>query len=102
MFGFFVNGSFFSFWQNVPGDLFIVNTMKKLRWNPGQVVLRYYETLYDVPQFSRFEANGDVTILRQVSTPSEVEGEEPIITYEEIETIQSILYYDHGNIILPC
>lgn len=97
MFIFFLSGSFFSFWQNEPGQTFFDLTVKGMKWNPSLVSLRHYPTLSSVPELFRFEENGDLVIQKKVI--NEETQEESIV---DDYTVTAELYVENGVKLIAC
>jgi hypothetical protein len=120
MFGLFVDNVLRNFWGNSMGDLFLVNTCNKLEINISNVHLMYYAGLKSKPEFYSFDGNKALSILNQVSTPTQVAAldengdpvldenldpifhNEDVITYEVQSTIQPDPYFSGGIFVKPC
>lgn len=99
MFAFFINGNFFDFWGNTPGDVFVDLTVSKLNWNPAQVTLRHYSGIpVRRPEFFRFEANGDLVIQEKQVIEGEIQEE----TLVDVQTIAAETYVLNGEKLVSC
>lgn len=98
MFAFFLNGSFFSFWQNEPGQIFFDLTVKGMKWDASTVSLKYYSGLISAPEFFRFEENGDLVIQEKQIVEGEIHEEIMV----DIQTIASEVYVLNGDKAVSC
>jgi hypothetical protein len=98
MFVFFINAIFYSFCQNEKGQSFFDLTVKGLGLETSSVSLCFFQGLNDVPEFFRFEENGDLVIQQKQTTEGEIQ-EEILV---DIQTIAVENYVLNGEKILPC
>lgn len=98
MFIFFLSGSFFSFWQNEPGQIFFDPTVKGMKWNASNVSLKFFPGISQVPEFFRFEENGDLVIQEKQTTEGEIQEEIMV----DIQTIAAETYVLNGEKLVSC
>ena len=113
MFAFFLNGTFFDFWANQPGDEFLDLTALKMGWDLSSVTLIHYPGIpVNRPEFFRFDENKNLIIQeKQLSEPIEipVEGGEPGQTQTvqeeilvDVRTVSAVTYVVNGQRLLQC
>ena len=85
MFIFFINGLFYSFWQNKKGDEFFDLTCLGLDLDASQVSLNYYAGVKSIPEFYEFDEEKNLVIQEKIIT--EVLLEPEILTGPEGEQV---------------
>lgn len=99
MFIFFVNDTFYSFWQNKKGQIFYDLTVKGLGLVNEQVSLSHYRGLISIPSLFAFDHNKNLLIQeKQVTIIDDVEVEE-LVT---ISTIPAEPFVVNGEKVLSC
>jgi hypothetical protein len=107
MFIFFINGLFYSFWQNKKGDEFFDLTCMGLDLNASQVSLSYYAGVKSIPEFYEFDENKNLLIKEKAITEVLVgpEGEQVLeeqISYNIKETILAEVFVINGEKFKTC
>jgi hypothetical protein len=107
MFIFFINGLFYSFWQNKKGDEFFDLTCTGLDLNASQVSLNYYAGIKAIPEFFEFDEDKNLIIKEKVITEVLVgpEGEKVLeeqISYNIKETIFAEVFVINGEKFKTC
>jgi len=102
MFAFFVNGEFYSFWQNKKGQIFFDLTCNGLDLNPSQVDLNYYP-IKNIPDLFAFNEEKELLIQSKVTTTEIIDEVEQ--TTETIEIVQTLVpekFVVAGQKLLAC
>lgn len=109
-----------NFWGNSPGDIFILNTIKNLKWDKEEVELYFYPGLEKIPGYYRLTEEKNLVlqnntqvismepqtdesggaVLDEFGNPIMLEVAQEVL--EEVETIQAIAYFSKGVMLLPC
>ena len=107
MFAFFINGVFYSFWQNKKGDIFFDLTCAALELEPSSMSLYYYPGIKTIPELNDFNESFDLLIqekqvVKETVIQDGVEVEIDTEIVNTIQTINAIPYVINGQKILPC
>ena len=111
MFAFFINGSFFGFWQNKINDVFCESTIEAMGWNSEDVILYHYQGLKSAPEFYEFGDADELIVKKKVTTQVEESFEEngetktrlvDVDSFEIDKTISPVIFYENGEMIRPC
>jgi hypothetical protein len=103
MFVFFINGLFYSFWQNKKGDIFFDLTCVGLDLEPNHMSLYYYQGVKSLPSLFAFDESFNLLIQEKeiiIEQDGEVEVEVEVIN--TVQTINAIPYVINGQKLLPC
>ena len=94
MFAIFINGSFYSLWQNKKTDVFIPATLaflKNLAGQSGSYAINFYEGLESAPELFTFDGSNNLVVQKiQIDIVNELEVSSVVTDYqidkEEIQT----------------
>jgi len=112
MFALFFEDNFKDFWENKPGDEFIIPTCACLNMDIQSVDLVYFMSLNKVPEHYDFDINKKLVIKNKIVTPVEkiftdeqgIEHPytEDVVTYEVIKTLDPEFFMAKGIMVKPC
>ena len=103
MFLILVNNVVLSFWGNKVGDIFIENTIQNLHLDSSQVKLLHFPQIWNIPEFYSQSGN-NLTVQNKIVTPTLSDSDIfiDVISYEDIEIHEGVLFYDNGEKLLDC